>query len=204
MADEVTVCNQALGWLGANLITSFTDRSTEAALCKANYDELRDAVLEEGMWSFARDYYVFDQAATVGDKHDWKYEYSYNVPDGILLVLRVHRLNDINVEVDWELVDGKLYTDCEEVQAEVVMQVSNVNKFTRTFRQALAYRIAAELAIPLTHDKVLADYYENKFQSRLESALAVDGQQGRNERYRSGPLIAAHGGPRRGSVVGHR
>ena len=53
MATETSICNAALNLLGSSNITSIDDDNTKARLCKSNYDELRQAVLEEGNWSFA-------------------------------------------------------------------------------------------------------------------------------------------------------
>ena len=53
MASEVSICNQAISWLGGKSIISLDDGTTEANLCKANYDHLRDVVLEAKAWTFA-------------------------------------------------------------------------------------------------------------------------------------------------------
>ena len=53
MTTETEICNIALGYLGANRITSLDieEDSTEHLLCSENYEILRDAVLEEREWT---------------------------------------------------------------------------------------------------------------------------------------------------------
>ena len=53
MATAVSICNQALSLVGANSIISLDDNTTEARLCKAIYEPVRDALLEEHAWTFA-------------------------------------------------------------------------------------------------------------------------------------------------------
>ena len=43
--SEVSISNQALGWLGANPITSLDENGAAAALCRNNYDHCRDGLL---------------------------------------------------------------------------------------------------------------------------------------------------------------
>ena len=51
--SEVSICNQALSWLGQETITSLDDQATTAVWMNANYDLLRDSVMEARMWTFA-------------------------------------------------------------------------------------------------------------------------------------------------------
>ena len=55
MVSETSIANQALLWLGGTVITSLDEDSREAIWMKNNYPFIRDAVLEERMWTFATD-----------------------------------------------------------------------------------------------------------------------------------------------------
>jgi len=191
MASETSICNQALGWLGANLITSLDDSSIEAQLCKANYAMLRDTVLEEGRWTFARRDYIWGEMGA-GDSRQpsasWRWEYQYPIPFDILTVQRVFRGPQGQV-VDWERMERFIYTDAPTIYVSAIVRIEDPDLFGKTFTQALAYRIAAELAIPLTQNEDIMQLYEQKYRLRLDDALATDGMQGRNEKLRAGSIV---------------
>lgn len=55
--SEVSICNQALSRAGSTqTITSFADQSNEAAQCGIWYPQLRDTMLNEFPWPWARGY----------------------------------------------------------------------------------------------------------------------------------------------------
>ena len=49
MVSEVSICNQALRWLGQNKIQSLDEKTASAEWMADNYPFIRDAVLEERM-----------------------------------------------------------------------------------------------------------------------------------------------------------
>ena len=190
MASEVTICNLALGWIGGNLITSLLDPSREAQLCNANYAELRDAVTEEGRWTFAKVYLVYGAITRLDAEalgYGWKY--AFPIPNEILLTLRVFDRPDSERQTRWEKAGNLILTDDKTIYTESWRQVTNPNEFTATFRQALAARIARDLCLPLTQNKKLWDSMAALYESNLSEALAIDGMQGRNEKLDKGPLI---------------
>jgi hypothetical protein len=51
--SEVTICNLALGKLGAGSIIALDEESTEARVCRLHYSQTRDEVLRLHRWNFA-------------------------------------------------------------------------------------------------------------------------------------------------------
>jgi hypothetical protein len=207
MADPITICNQALGWLGASLINSLTESSTEAQLCLANYEELRDAVTQEGRWTFARNSYELStnripaQGSVLNQRQDdFAFERRTQIPSRVLQILRVYDPNTVRdtqrrkkSQVLWQIQGNYLLCDEPVIYIDTIDQQTNEEHMPPVFRQALAYRIATELAIPLTNDRNLAELYELKYQKRLADALAIDGIQGRNEAVVDGSFITVRG-----------
>lgn len=189
MADEVTICNQALSQLGANLIISLDDTSKEGILCKANYTELRDAVLEEGRWSFATKRYILTTKA--GTDPLWGFSNRFLLDTEWLLVTQARSDGwdkDGRSNIKWSVEDGHLLCDEDTVYIKVIRRIIAVSSFTTTFRQALAARIAAELAPPLTESTTKEAKMWDLYEMKLGVAWGLDGSQGSNQRIRGDSL----------------
>lgn len=180
--SEVSICNQALGWLGANLITDFDDGSDEANLCKANYDYIRDAVLEDTGWSFAL---KRDQIPLLADA-ELGYGSAFQLPDDCIRVERIFsdsRMYDGD-QLEYVIEDRKVLTDNGTCFIRYIARIIDVSRFSPNFVQALAYRIATDLAIPLTKSRTMQLQMFELYNNRLEVASATDGMQGRSRRIR--------------------
>jgi len=179
MVSEVSICNQALGWLGANLITSFNDQTKESNICEANYAPIRDTVLEETSWSFAIKRVELAKLANA----QIGFGNAFQLPDDLITVIRAYkdeRMSDRDV-LDYVVEDGKILTDNGAVFLKYVFKQTDTARFSPNFAQALAYRIAADLAVPLTTSAALQKQYLGLYQLRLIDASATDGQQSRNQ-----------------------
>lgn len=188
MVSEVSICNQALGWLGENLITSLDDPSRNANLCRDNYPFLRDAVLEECMWTFAMD----RASSTVADKDDWGLYYEHPKPLEWLQVFRVY--TDVSSQdpskwiqsVGWSIEGEYILSPDPTIYMWGTKRITDTGKFSQLFVQALAARMAADLAMPLTEDRQKQADMWGIYQAKIRLAANRDGQQARAEKIRSG------------------
>lgn len=212
MASQVSICNQALGWIGANLITSLNDDNREAQLCKANFFDLRDAVLEEREWTFA--VRRIDLSPTTVDPV-YGYGNQFVLPDDVIRVLNVPDTSSnflllggagfggIEVGPDqqpqlqnWrkESIEGPAATgnvilaDVDRIVCRVIWRVTNIDLWSPMFTQALAARLAADLAIPLTQNRTLQADMWTLYERKLAKAATMDGMQGKMEKTRSNAL----------------
>ncbi len=143
--SEVSICKQALGWLGASRITTLdgSDTSTEALLCIDNYAPLRRAVLEEGRWTFATKRYTL---APLADKPE-AYGYQFLMPPEVLNVIEAREENQTFrngvSNIDWRLEQGNILADVAVLYIKAIIDITDPTKFSSMFVQALAARIAA-------------------------------------------------------------
>jgi len=177
MASEVSIVNVALGFLGANTITSLNDDSPEAKLASLLYADLRDACLEEGDWSFAIRGLILPQS-TNGPA--WGGGKLYPL---VAEVLRVIEVNDNRHP--WVLEERVIHTDYGVCQALCVVRVANVNMMSSMFRQALSARLAWDMALPLTNNRAMYDAMFNLFTNKMAFAKTNDGMQGSTKRVKS-------------------
>ncbi len=191
MASEVDICNQALSWLGANQIISLDDGTTESILCKANYAPLRDDVLEKVPWTFA---IIRLQLVLQVETPVFGYESKFIIPTTVLRVLNAYDnpffKNEATI-MEWRKEGQYVVADSNVMYVRAIEQVTNPSAFTPAFRQTLAARIAAELAMPLVQSEKLAISMDNKYMSRLQDAATQDGMVGKSDRLDATRLINA-------------
>lgn len=190
MASQVSICNQAISWLSGNLIISIDDEIVEAKLCKANYDNVRDAVLEEKAWTFATRRYILPASA---ESDDWGYAYRFPIPSEVILIIHATDkggvsdvgntsfINQTDPNFDYRVEDGFIKSNSSIIYIKAIVQVTDTSKFTNGFVQAFATRLAAEIAIPLTESKRLQEFYWALYQKKLQIAGAADGIQGKSD-----------------------
>ena len=185
MISETSICNQALSWLGATPITSIEEASTEAEYCRNNYPFVRDAVLEERHWSFA-----YDRAtSTVADQPAWGDLYEHPVPLDWMYVHEVYT-DTYGTPSEW-IKEGRYVLAPETtVYMRGIKRVTDTGQFTTLFVQAVAARLAADLAIPLTENRQLQADMWALYNDKLKEAAARDAQQGRNSKVRTGSLLS--------------
>ena len=171
MASEVSICNQAISWLGATPIASLDDDTTEARLCKANYAQVRDAVLEEHDWTFAIGRFDLPKNA-VGPTNG--YGNGFQIPSSVLRVL------DVNCGEDWRVEGQDIVTNEAAVSIRAVVRVDDPNRFSSLFVQALAARLAADLAISITQSREMQKQHYQIYLDKLAAAVANDGMQGKS------------------------
>jgi hypothetical protein len=215
MASQVSICNQALGWLGANLIISLNDDNKEAQLCKTNYPDIRDAVLEEREWTFCVRRISLSPLVL---EPVYGYTNQFLLPPDVIRILNVPdtrfgdtddnligtglggahegpdqqpQLGTFRVESLQEpTATGKVVlANVDSLFMRVIWRVTNIGLYSPMFIQALAARIAADLAIPLTQNRTLQRDMWTLYKDKLTRASAMDGIQGKMELKRSNAII---------------
>lgn len=204
--SETEICNIALGWLGANRISSLDveENSKEWSLCSEQYASLRDAVLEEREWTFA----VKRATLTpVDDTLAFGNESLFLKPPDSLRILTVHDNSvirpqpvtspqpttrgwmDIPQLAGWSVEGDYILGTGETVYVRYNRRVTSTGKFSAQFVQALAQRLAAEWALPLTESRSLFDKMWNAYHVKISQGSVTDGMQGRMRKIRSQALI---------------
>lgn len=189
--SPVAICNQALSWLGANRIIDLDEDSVEAKLCKANYDPLRSAVLEEHEWSFA----IRRQANStpladsdeIKDAYDGMNRFLLADVQGVVRVLQVSgnaQFRDSD-ETEWYIEQNYIMTDMNKIYVRYIFDMVETGKFSAMFTQAFAARLAVELALPITESTERATAMFQLYQQKLQLAQNADGIQGKTRRIRS-------------------
>jgi hypothetical protein len=193
MISETSICNQALGWLGEKPINSLEEGTVNAELCRENYPFIRDAVIEERMWSFA----MVRAKSITAERDEWDTMYKHAMPIPWLNVFRVYRSVTPNARRrsdNWVKEGEYILTKEDTVYLWGVKRITDTGKFTNMFVQCLAERLAADLCIPITENVTLQGVRWQLYGAKLAEASVRDGQQGANEEIQSNTLIDARSG----------
>lgn len=187
---DIEICNMALGYLAVPGITTFEDDSAQARACKTHYAGQRDKVLEDRIWSFAKEQYILvpdAQAPLFG------YAKRFAVPGE---VVRVHRVDDGSGEyrMPWDLQGRFIHADVEKVYVTAVKKLEDTSLYSPGFSIAVALRLAYTLAVPLKENRQLKSELWEEYQTEIKDAGAADGTQGKSERTRSRWLSDARRG----------
>ncbi len=205
--STISICNQALGWLGADTITSLNDPVREAQLCKDNFFDLRDAVLQEREWTFAVRRLILTPMVL---SPVYGYENQFLLPTDVLRVLNIptslgtfgglpflaggagadasQGLPDWRVESSPDGSGNIIVANVDRIRVRVIWRVTNETLWSPMFAQTVAARLAADLAMPLVNSRQLQQDMWNLYEMKLRRAGTMDGMQGRHAVKRSDQL----------------
>lgn len=178
---EIEICTAALNALGTEGIITLEDDTDEARACKAFYAVVRDKVLEERIWSFAKRQYALAPAAAA-PLFGWTKK--FEVPGE---VVRVHRVDDGSGEYRalWDLQGRFILADMDMAFVTAVAREEDASLYSPGFSLAVALRLAAVLSVPLKENRQLKADLLAEYRFELKEAAGVDGSQGKSERVRS-------------------
>lgn len=169
MASEIEICNRALTKLGEKTILSLGDESKPARIMNLLYEPTRDYVLRRHPWNFAIKRVVMAQSTT---DPVYDYEYAYTLPTDCMRILSPSR------EV-WEYgIEGRtLVTDYPNINLKYISRITDPNLFDVSFMEALACKLAAESAVPLTDNDARHTSMEQLYQIAIRDARSNDAME---------------------------
>lgn len=154
MPSEIEICNLALSHIGKYPISALTDATKEAKECKLLYPRARDSVLRAHAWNFATKRLTLAELAE--DYDGWSYAYQY--PTDCLVARKIYNSADDNDAIEFEVATNSalssrvILTDQENAVLIYTARVTDPNVFDSIFVDALSWRLAADLSMPLRAD----------------------------------------------------
>ena len=173
--SETSICNMALGRIGAGSLNNLTtDTSVEAIQCRLHYEPTRDALLRSHKWLFA-----LAQAALSEDiaAPAFGWDNQFVLPADCLRVL-----NEEDDDDSYEIQGRLLLTDESEVNIRYIKKVTDPTEFDPLFVKALAVKLAVEIVMPLTQDKNLRESLAGELRMVLGEARNVNSIEGQSDR----------------------
>ncbi|WP_447888487.1 hypothetical protein [Serratia fonticola] len=185
MASVIQICNVALSRLGnSRVIASLTEKSKEAAACNLFYEDCRDAVLADFPWAFASKRVALAELDIT--QPDWQFSYRY--PTDCMRLIEIYppdgsRFTTPEFRVPFETgaeADGAgrlILTNLPKAWIRYVSRITDPNMFGPEFRDALSWRLAAEINMQVTGDPNLGAQAQQRYQLTISSASALSMQE---------------------------
>lgn len=171
----IEICNNALLDLGEDVIMSLGDDTKAAGLCNHRWPAVRDAVLRAHPWNCAM---AQAELAAGAAAPLWKWEYKYNLPTDFLRIVQLVGQDGSSIN-DWEIQGGIiLCNEAAPIFISYVRRETDPNRYDALLDEALASRLAATLAYPLSGSTSLAQAHWDIYQKKLAEARGVDAREG--------------------------
>lgn len=199
MASKVEICNLALAAIGKQPIVDIQENSESARRCNLMFDPVRDMVLRDFPWQFAKRLSALALAAdqtVIG----WTYVYAY--PNSCVAVRKVASEGKVTAleppAYDQYNINNVLYivSNEETAYAEYTTKVTDPTLFDAQFVKALQFALAAEIALPLTGNMQVRNDMINLYRMALAQAQSASAL----ERYETPRQKKSYVAVRRGGV----
>lgn len=165
----------ALSKLGEDSITALTEASEPGRQCNLVYVPIRNTVLRAFPWGFA---IKRVQLAASSDAPVFGYTHKYALPSGCLKIVGFSPEAD---DIEYKVENGFILTDETSVYLRYVSEETNTNLYDPLFVEALAARIAAEIALPLTDSTSKMNAMFSLYDMKLSEAKSMSSQEGTPE-----------------------
>lgn len=183
MVSTVDICNRALQKLGHTKITSLDDDVKAARESQRAFALVRDAVFRDHPWNclLAR-----ASLAALSEAPAWGFANQFQLPVDCLRVL------EAEADCGWRVEGRRILSDASApLNVLYVRQETDPEQYDLLLVEALASRLAAELAESLTQSNTKKEMAERAYLEVLGQARRADAQEGSARRlFRSSWLEA--------------
>lgn len=174
MTGKVEIVNIALARLGESPIQSFEEGSVPANSARLVYDSARRSTLRDYNWNFA---VATAELARYADTQASDFPFAFALPSDCLRVIRLPPSSpfgdyggQVGRNLSFTLRGGKLLAHEPKVVLEYLRDVTDENEFDAKFIEALTYKLASELAMPVKGSAELMASYSNAYQTLINRA----------------------------------
>lgn len=187
MSSDVEICNIALSRVAyTQPIVSFTEKSKAAELCRVFYAPLRELVLQAFPWPFAES--IVALASLGSPAPGWAYRYRYpadclKLRDIVVPGKRTTITSDqrIPYKIGYDAGGRVIHTDQPDASCRFTFRVEDSTFFDPNFSNALAWRLAMDLALPLSSKSDLQQFSTQQYNLALSIAKGSAFQESQDD-----------------------
>jgi hypothetical protein len=174
MTSVLGICNSALAKVGCSPIAALDDGSREATLINSIFEAKRDEVMTAHAWNGCVRRETWTPLATAPA---FEYDYEYAIPTDCLRVLSLEE-DELFPDGGWAVEGRKLLSNFETVNARIVYRNLDASSWGPMFAEALAWRLAQEIAYALTQSSEREQKCKDSYEKALRDARSADGAEG--------------------------
>jgi len=159
--SKIEIINRALLKLGEPPVSSLNDTAFGTSY-EMIFQDVKNLLLSSYPWRFAA---VRKRLSRNEEKYGERF--MYQIPADCLLLLKVC-LSSVNA---YEIANGAIVVDeANGIDIEYVKRVDNDDILPPLFREAMAAKMAAELAMRLKHSVSIKEVFDNEFYNLIRQA----------------------------------
>ena len=207
--NQVTICNMALARLGQSTIQSITEtNSVGAEFCNLFYKPVRQWLLRHHPWGFAKTSVALAQTTTT----PLGWDFQYQLPEGCLRVwsvvdeagsgtelvasfangeLNYKPMASSSTPIEFDIFGDKLHTNLGAAYAVYNQDITDPELFDPMFSDAFAWRLAYEVAMPLSGKMALRKQALEGFEMSMASATTASSNERRVRQVVGSDLVEA-------------
>lgn len=176
MAGQVEVANVALGMIGEAPITSFLDDLETARTVNLRFPTVRDGILRAHFWNFAK---KRQQLAQLSQAPAFGFDVQFQLPADWLRMLAVNPgqggPHAITSQTDYVIEGSRLLVRGTDVARIIyISRVEDLTRWDALAIEALAARLASELAVSITQNRTLGAQLWQQYRDKLAEARSAD------------------------------
>lgn len=177
MAGIIEIYNMALANIGqGETVASLEERSVARLKCSLFYESCRDTVLADFPWPFATRYQALADLGSPPRNWLYRYQYPSDCLRALYLAVEGLRLPPEELqppfEVAWAEAGQVLLTDQAEAELAYVVRIEEAVRFPPMFVDALAWRLASKIAMPMTVSANIAANAAAMYTAAIQNAWA--------------------------------
>ena len=187
MPSKTAIANKALARLNIPPVLTIDGDENEAQMASQAWDMVRDEVLREGAWNFARRRVAL---ARLSETPSFDFAYYYSLPSDFLALLELNKIGVSEGGVERFEIEGTtdgtraLATDSTSAKVVYIAQVTDTSQYDALFVEALSIRLAAEIGSLLTgsrsqYQALLQEYELAMSRAKLANARDSRGEGGK-------------------------
>lgn len=184
--SELSIWRGALLEAGCNDIASTTDGSLEAKTCRVLWDSVRQSVLRDFDWSFAR----YEASLAELDETHSGWDYTYIIPNDCLRVLYIYNghndggsVRQADMQSKFEVRLGEAKTSqvllCNESPCTIIYtaDVTTASIFDVSFADACKLYMASKLAWSLKRNEKVSEKAYVLYEKRIAHAKSLSANE---------------------------
>lgn len=200
MASQIDVYNMALARIGVydTAVQDAGEVSKAAQVCTVFYAPMLDYVLQDFPWRFAERRVMLASLGT--PPVNWSYRYAY--PSDCITAKYITRSGIRSARTDqmipFQVGNGgavrEIYCDLQDAELVYTARVTDLNQWGSIAVSALAYRLAAEIAMPMSVKPDIANSALSGYYREVSRAAAINLNEGTPDMPPISELITVRGG----------
>ena len=170
---KINIVNRALGFLGAEFISSLTEDKKSARFANELFDDTRDAVFRMHPWNCCIKRAAF---SLTGNTPAFYFSSEFQLPADWL---RIVRPEDDSLE--YKIEGDKILTEGSTFRCTYIFKNEIVSTYDSLLVDVLAIKLASVLVMPLMQDLKSLDALNTLYMQKMQQARSADAMEGTPE-----------------------